>query len=108
MLKGTDQMKIIPSPTHTNSTSLVIDYFTNNHSLHSYTLTMPINGEYTWSETTDKIEISIPLKGVSVKKVDVFTTSKQLKISYSPFLLDVNTIKGVSVKKVDVLPLLNN
>jgi len=56
---------------------------------------MPINGEYTWSETTDKIEISIPLKGVSVKKVDVFTTSKQLKISYSPFLLDVNLFNDI-------------
>ena len=56
---------------------------------------MPITGEYTWSETTDKIEISIPLKGVSVKKVDVFTTSKQLKVSYSPFLLDVNLFNDI-------------
>ena len=56
---------------------------------------MPINGEYTWSETTDKIEISIPLKGVSVKKVDVFTTSKQVKISYTPFLLDLNLYKQI-------------
>ena len=56
---------------------------------------MPINGGYTWSETTDKIEISIPLKGVSVKKVDVFTTSNQLKVSYSPFLLDVNLFNDI-------------
>jgi len=56
---------------------------------------MPINGEYTWSETTDKIEISIPLKGVSVKKVDVFTTSKQVKVSYSPFLLDLTLYNDI-------------
>ena len=75
---------------HTFQLSLV-----TKHTLHSYTLTMPINGEYTWLETTDKIELSIPLKGVSVKKVDVFTTSKQIKISYSPFLLDLDLFKDI-------------
>jgi dyslexia susceptibility 1 candidate gene 1 protein len=51
---------------------------------------MPVSGEYTWSESEGCIEVSIPLKGVSAKKVDVFTTSMVLKVSYPPFLLDLN------------------
>ncbi|KAL3779233.1 hypothetical protein ACHAW5_010371 [Stephanodiscus triporus] len=51
---------------------------------------MPVSGEYTWSESVGQIEVAIPLKGVSVKKVDVFTASTILKVSYPPFLLDLN------------------
>ena len=32
--------------------------------------TMPVTGEYTWSETDSHVEVAIPLKGVSSKKVD--------------------------------------
>lgn len=52
--------------------------------------TMPVSGEYTWTDKNDRIEVAIPLKGVSAKKVDVFTASTILKVSYSPFLLDLN------------------
>lgn len=51
---------------------------------------MPVSGEYTWSESDGCIEIAIPLKGVSAKKVDVFTASTILKVSYPPFLVDLN------------------
>lgn len=51
---------------------------------------MPINGEYTWREFNDSVEVTIPLKGVSAKNVDVFTASTLLKVSYLPFLLDLN------------------
>ena len=51
---------------------------------------MHVSGEYTWKETDDHIEVAIPLKGVSTKKVDVFTASSILKVSYAPFLLDLN------------------
>jgi HSP20 family molecular chaperone IbpA len=52
--------------------------------------TMPILGEYTWSESDTHVEITIPLKGVSAKKTDVFTASNILKVSYPPFLVDLN------------------
>ena len=51
---------------------------------------MPVSGEYTWSESDVCIDIAIPLKGVSAKKVDVFTASRILKVSYPPFLLDLD------------------
>ena len=50
---------------------------------------MPLSEEYTWSETNDTIEVVIPLKGVSSKKVDVFESYNALKVSYEPFLLDL-------------------
>ena len=56
---------------------------------------MPISGQYTWSETASHIEIAIPLKGVSIKKVDVFTASNILKVSFAPFLLDLNLYKEI-------------
>ena len=56
---------------------------------------MPIAGQYTWSETDSHIEIAIPLKGVSIKKVDVFTASNILKVSFAPFLLDLNLYKEI-------------
>ena len=51
---------------------------------------MPISGEYTWSESDTHVEVTIPLKGVSAKKTDVFTASNILKVSYPPFLVDLN------------------
>jgi hypothetical protein len=51
---------------------------------------MPILGEYTWSESDTHVEVIIPLKGVSAKKTDVFTASNILKVSYPPFLIDLN------------------
>ena len=51
---------------------------------------MPVSGEFTWSETNSDIELCIPLKGVSPKKVDIFTASTILKVAYSPFLIDLN------------------
>ncbi|KAL9187265.1 hypothetical protein ACHAXT_001368 [Thalassiosira profunda] len=51
---------------------------------------MPVSADYSWSETEDCVELSIPLKGVSPKKVDVFTASTIVKVSFAPFLLDLN------------------
>ena len=56
---------------------------------------MPIAGQYTWSETGSHIEIVIPLKGISHKKVDVFTASNILKVSFAPFMLDLNLYKEI-------------
>lgn len=33
---------------------------------------MPISANYSWSEKKDSIKLSIPLKGVSPTKVDIF------------------------------------
>lgn len=51
---------------------------------------MPVSGEYAWSESNRHVEITIPLKGVSAKKTDIFTASNILRVSYPPFLLDLN------------------
>ena len=51
---------------------------------------MPISGEYTWSESDTHVEVTIPQKGVSAKKTDVFTGSNILKVSYPPFLVYLN------------------
>ena len=56
---------------------------------------MPVTGEYSWTESDDRIELTIPLKGVSPKCVDVFTTSTLLKVSYLPFLLDLTLLDEI-------------
>lgn len=56
---------------------------------------MPLSCEYTWSETNETVTISVPLKGVSHKKVDISTTSNILKINYKPFLLDLNLFQEI-------------
>lgn len=58
---------------------------------------MPITGDYTWSETNDKVEVLIPLKGVSPKKVDVFSASNILKVAFPPFLIDLNLFAEIEV-----------
>jgi dyslexia susceptibility 1 candidate gene 1 protein len=60
---------------------------------------MLVSGEFTWSETNDNIEILIPLKGVSPKKVDVFTASTILKVSFSPFLVDLDLHSEIAADK---------
>lgn len=60
---------------------------------------MPISGEYTWTETIDAINVLIPLKGVSPKKVDVFTASTILKVAYSPFLIDLDLYNELELEK---------
>jgi hypothetical protein len=35
---------------------------------------MPLIGEYTWTEKKDLLKVHIPLKGVSISKVDIFGT----------------------------------
>jgi hypothetical protein len=56
---------------------------------------MPLEGTYTWSETPNTVEIVIPLKGVSSKQLDVFLAETIVKVSYPPFLLDLNLLKSI-------------
>jgi dyslexia susceptibility 1 candidate gene 1 protein len=60
---------------------------------------MPVSGEFTWTESADRIEVTVPLKGVSPKKVDVFTASTILKVSFPPFLVDLNLFHPIDVDK---------
>ncbi len=56
---------------------------------------MPVTGEFSWREFDDSIELTIPLKGVSPKCVDVFTAPSLLKVSYRPFLLDLTLLDEI-------------
>lgn len=60
---------------------------------------MPVTADYTYSETTSHIEVVIPLKGVTPKKVDIFTASTILKVSFPPFLLDLDLSYPIDVEK---------
>lgn len=70
---------------------------------------MVLHGEYTWTDLNDRLKVSIPLKGVSVSKVDVRVTQKTLKINFSPYLIDIvlsqaiDPVKHKAVVKEGVL-----
>lgn len=60
---------------------------------------MPITGSYTWRETPEAFHVQVPLKGTSPKKVDVFVAETVLKISYLPYLIDLDLKGSVDDKK---------
>ena len=60
---------------------------------------MPIAGEYSWSEKKDRVLVSVPLKGTSPNKVDIYVTRNTLKVNYSPYLLDFVLKSGVDSVK---------
>uniref|UniRef100_A0A1B6KSX5 Dynein axonemal assembly factor 4 n=1 Tax=Graphocephala atropunctata TaxID=36148 RepID=A0A1B6KSX5_9HEMI len=45
--------------------------------------------DYNWRQTEELVIIYVPLKGVSVKNIDIFTSSCYLKIHSPPFLFEV-------------------
>lgn len=62
---------------------------------------MPLVGSYNWTEKSDKLIVSIPLKGCAPSKVDIFCTSSTLKVNYSPYIVDLvlhGTINAVKHK----------
>ncbi len=70
---------------------------------------MPIKGNYEWQEKSDKVILSVPLKGVSPKQIDIFCTEEILKINYSPYIIDIllahkiDSLKHKAVVKNGVL-----
>ncbi|KAL7470254.1 hypothetical protein ACHAXS_010492 [Conticribra weissflogii] len=60
---------------------------------------MPLTGSYSWFETINHIVVEVPLKAASRKKVDVFTAPLILKISYPPFLVDINLYAEIDEEK---------
>lgn len=56
---------------------------------------MPVSLKYTWEETQHEITITIPFRGQSAKKVDLFVADVILKVSYHQYLLDINLAKKI-------------
>lgn len=57
---------------------------------YQHSIEMPLTGDYTWSESNKTVSLTVNLKGVSHKHVDVFVTSTVLKINFKPNLIDIN------------------
>mmetsp|Transcript_1201 Transcript_1201/g.1726 ORF Transcript_1201/g.1726 Transcript_1201/m.1726 type:complete len:613 (-) Transcript_1201:415-2253(-) len=57
---------------------------------------MPVTGVYTWTQTDCTVELSIPLKGASLKTVDVYLADTFLKVNYHPFLLEIDLHRRVN------------
>lgn len=45
--------------------------------------------DFSWYQTTTSVTIIIPLKGIHPSKIDVFTSSQYIKISYCPYFFEV-------------------
>ena len=50
---------------------------------------MPVSASYSWTQTKEWIELIVPLKGTSPKKLDVMLSESVVKISFLPHLLDL-------------------
>ncbi|KAL2088840.1 hypothetical protein ACEWY4_015739 [Coilia grayii] len=44
--------------------------------------------DYSWTQTESKVFISVPLKGMNAKQVDVLATDEYLKVHFPPFLFE--------------------
>ena len=60
---------------------------------------MPVSGSYSWKETSKCIELIIPLKGAAQNKIDIFIAETILKVSFPPFLVDLNLANTVDDEK---------
>ena len=60
---------------------------------------MPVAGKYSWSETEDTIALNVPLKGATLKTTDVFVATYILKISFPPYLIDLDLSGAIDQKK---------
>ncbi len=56
---------------------------------------MPISVKYSWEETQDHVTLKIPFRGQSTKKVNLFVADSILKVSYHPYLLDINLFRRI-------------
>eukprot|EP00903_Cladosiphon_okamuranus_P008736 g8368.t1 len=51
---------------------------------------MPLTAKYTWVESQTTVQLQVPLKGQPISKVDVFATECYLKVSFPPYLLELD------------------
>lgn len=56
---------------------------------------MPASLRYTWEESDDSITVTIPFKGKSLNKTDVYCSDLVIKVSYSNFLLQLDLVDFV-------------
>lgn len=56
---------------------------------------MPLTGTYNFSQTVCDITLCIPLKGTPPRALDVLLTRNTLRVSYLPFLIDLNLAHDV-------------
>ncbi|XP_063828341.1 dynein axonemal assembly factor 4-like [Ostrinia nubilalis] len=65
--------------------------------------------DFTWTQTTQALNIRIPISPVKHEKVDIFTTDSYIKANYNPFLFeifllhDVDSSKGKCVVQEDII-----
>ena len=64
---------------------------------------MPVTGVYTWTQTDCTVELSIPLKGASLKTVDLYLADTFLKVNYHPFLLEIDLHRRVNISRSTAL-----
>jgi len=51
--------------------------------------------DFTWSETEDEVNISVPLKGVKSAKADIYSTDFYIKVNFPPYFFEVDLLHAV-------------
>ena len=67
-----------------------------------------IQPNYTWRESSSKVELTVPLKGASPKIVDIVLSSNHLKVSFPPYLLDLPLLHDINVDSAESKALAND
>lgn len=58
--------------------------------------------DFTWRETEEEVELSLPLKGAKPSGVDVFSTDEYIKVNYPPFLFELQLFAPVVEEQCSV------
>lgn len=53
--------------------------------------------DFTWKQTPEHLNISVPLRGAPLNKVDVFTSPRYIKVTFESYFFEV-----VLLDKVDI------
>eukprot|EP00041_Stephanoeca_diplocostata_P017905 m.369591 g.369591 ORF g.369591 m.369591 type:complete len:373 (+) comp20853_c0_seq3:282-1400(+) len=57
---------------------------------------MPIKvKDFTWSESSTHVFISVPLKGVKPGKADIYSNDLYIKVNYPPYIFEADLLKSI-------------
>lgn len=53
--------------------------------------------DFTWKQTTEHLNISVPLKGAPLNRVDIFTSPRYIKVTFQSYFFEVVLLDDVDI-----------
>ncbi|CAK8991718.1 Dynein axonemal assembly factor 4 [Durusdinium trenchii] len=56
---------------------------------------MVLKGVFSWSQTEGEVVLKVPLKGASLKTVDIYACALYIKVNYRPYLINLDLFDAI-------------